>query len=60
MSARERLIPYDFTYVWHLRNKSNEQKGKKDKPRIRLLTIEKTRWLLRGGGWEMGEIGEGD
>ena len=24
-SVRERHIPYDFTYVWNLKNKINEQ-----------------------------------
>ena len=26
-------MPYDFTYVWDLRNKINEQEGKKEKGR---------------------------
>ena len=30
--VRERQIPYDFTHMWNLRNKTNEQRKKK-KPR---------------------------
>ena len=26
MSDRERKILYDFTHIWHLRNKTNEQR----------------------------------
>ena len=28
-SVREKQIPYDFTHMWNLRNKTNEQRGKK-------------------------------
>ena len=28
-SVRERQIPYDFTHIWNLRNKANEQRRKK-------------------------------
>ena len=27
-SVRERQIPYNFIYMWNLRNKINEQRGK--------------------------------
>ena len=27
-SIRERVIPYDFTHMWNLRNKTNEQRGR--------------------------------
>ena len=38
MSQAKRQVPYDFTYMWNLINKTNKQKGKKrDKPRNRLL-----------------------
>ena len=40
-SVRERQIPYDFTYVLNLRNKTNEQRGKERECKKRtLLTIE--------------------
>ena len=26
-SVRERQIPYDFTHMWNLRNKTKEQRG---------------------------------
>ena len=47
---KERKIPYDFTHMWNLRNKTNDHGRKKDKPRKSLLTIENTRreW---GGEW---------
>ena len=28
-SVRERQISYDFTYMWNLRNKTDEHRGKK-------------------------------
>ena len=28
-SVRERQMPYDFTHMWNLRNKTNEQREKK-------------------------------
>ena len=28
-------MPQDFTYIWNLRNKANEQKGKGDKGKQR-------------------------
>jgi len=28
-SVRERQMPYDLTYMWNLRNKTNEQRKKK-------------------------------
>ena len=30
-SARERQIPYDFTYTWNLRNKTDEHRRKEEK-----------------------------
>ena len=45
-------LPYDFTSMWNLRNKTNEQREKKKekgKPRNRLITREQTvgyqRWV---------------
>ena len=29
--VRERQIPYDFTHIWNLRKKINEQRGGKEK-----------------------------
>ena len=31
MSFREGKIPYDFTLMWNLRNKTNEHGGKKER-----------------------------
>ena len=61
-SVRERQIPYDFTHMWNLRNKTNEQREKeRGKPRNRLLTIENKLMVTRGEvGGGMGEIGDGD
>ena len=28
MSSREKQIPYDFTHMWNLRNKTNKQRKK--------------------------------
>ena len=54
-SFRKRQIPYDFTHMWNLRNKTKEQKKKRErgKPRNRLLTIENTLMVTRR------EVGEG-
>ena len=30
-SVRERQIPYDFTYMWNLRNKTDEHRGREGK-----------------------------
>ena len=64
-SVRERQTPYDFTQMWNLRNKTNEQKGKKErereKPRNRPLTVENKLMVTRGEvGGGTGEIGDGD
>ena len=48
-------MPYDFTHTWHLRNKTDEYRGRKKKEREAnhetLLTIEHK---LRVAGGEMG------
>ena len=50
---------YDFTPMWNLRNKTNEQKGKKGKERRKpskgLLTIKNKLMVIRGE--VNGEIG---
>ena len=30
---RERQIPYNFTYKWNVRNKTNKQRGKRKRKR---------------------------
>ena len=51
-SVSERQIPYDFTHMWNLLNKTNEQNGGKKRERIitrnRLLTIENKLIVTRG------------
>ena len=50
-SVRERQISYDFTHMWNLRNKTNEQREKKERhreTRNRLLIIE-NRLVVAGG-----------
>ena len=34
-TVRERKIPYDFTYVWNLKNRTNEQTVQKQIHRYR-------------------------
>ena len=62
--VRERQISYDFTLMWNLRNKTNEQRRKKregGKPRNRLLTVENKQMVTRREvGGKMGKIGDGD
>ena len=36
-SVRERQIPYDFTHIWNLRNKTKKKGDQKN----RLVTLEK-------------------
>ena len=31
VSVRQRQIPYDFTHMWNLRNKTDEHKGREGK-----------------------------
>ena len=49
MSDREREIPYDFTYMWNLKNKI---KKKQNKQICRYR--EQTDSCKRGRGWEAG------
>ena len=39
-SIRERQIPYDFTQMWNLRNKTDEDGGGRKTKHKRLLKIE--------------------
>ena len=59
-SVRERQMPYDFTHIWNVRNKTDEQswEKKRGKPGNRLLTIENK--LMVTGGEVSGGIGEID
>lgn len=59
LQRHEWRMPYDFIHVWNLRNKTNEQRGKKererDKPRKKTLDYREL-MLTRGGnggggGW---------
>ena len=64
MSQSERDKCQDFIHMWNLRNKTKEQKGEKKREReIKKQTLnyrEHTAGYQRGGGWGMGEIGDGD
>ena len=58
-SVRERHIPYDFSYMWNLRNKTKEPMEKRhtqrEKPRNRLIIIEnKVMFTREEVGGEMG------
>ena len=55
MSDRERQIPYDFTYMWNLKNRTNEQTKQN-----RLIDKENKLVVARGRGGVMGEVGEGE
>ena len=51
----ERQMPYGFTNMWNLKNKTNEQ----TKGRIRLINKENTLMVARRNGDEgMGKVGE--
>ena len=56
-SIRDRQIPYDFTHMWNLRNKTNEQGKKRDKWKNRFLNIDNILVVVTGEvGEEIGEI----
>ena len=47
--VRERQIPYDFTRMWELRNKTKrERERERDEPRNKLLTLENKLVVSRG------------
>lgn len=56
MSDRERQRPYDFTYMWKLKSKANEQKTQKQ---IHQLEVDESLLDRRVCG-KMGQTGEGD
>ena len=66
MSVRERQTPYDFTHIWNLGNKTNEQSGgekeeRDGRPRKGLFTTENKLMVVRGEvGGEMEETRDGD
>ena len=53
ISQSEKDKYHMISLMWNLRNKTSEQRGKResDKPRKRLLTIENKLMVTRGGGW---------
>ena len=55
-SHRERQISYDRTYMWNLKNQTNEQTEQKQSHWYR----EQIGGCQRGGGMGSGEIGQGD
>ena len=54
-SGKERQVPHDFTYMWNLKNKINEQAKQKQTHRYR----EQTDDYQMGGGSGMGGKCEG-
>ena len=54
-SVRERQIPYDFTHMWNLRNKTNDHRGIIKGRQTKKWTFnyrEQTDGYQRGGRWE--------
>ena len=63
--VRESQTLCDFTYMWNLRNKTSEQRGKKREKQTKRQTLnsrEQTVGYRRGrrGRGGMGETGDGD
>ena len=60
--VRERQIPYDFTHMWDLRNKTNKYRKKRQtNKKARLLNAENKLVVARGEvGERMGEIDKED
>ena len=58
-SVREIQIPYDLTHMWNLRNKSNEQRKKRQTKKQTLNYRAQTNSYQRGGGgeWVKQEMG---
>ena len=65
-SVRERQIPYDFTYMWNLKNIRNEQTKLKQTHRHREQTDGCQRaggfgdWVKKGEGSEKHKLNRGD
>ena len=60
---QRREMPYDFTHLWNLGNKTNEhrEKQKERERQNRKLTLnsrEHTEGHQRGGRWGMDEMGD--
>ena len=56
--SQRKQIPYDFTQIWNLRNRLNEQR-KKRQTKTETLTFKLV--VTRGEVvWRMGEIGDED
>ena len=48
-------MPYDFTPMWNLRNKTNDHREKKEANKKQTLNCrEQTNVYQRRGGWGMG------
>ena len=47
-SVREREISYDFTHMWNLKNKTNEQGNTRQTKKNRLLDTENRPVVTRG------------
>ena len=58
INQSERQIPFNFTQMWNLRNKTNEQKERKERERCilesRIKYSEQTDGYQKGGGWGYG------
>ena len=60
MSVRERQIPYDFIHMWNLRNKTNEQRKKRQTKKQTFNTENKLIFTRGKVGEGMGEIDDED
>ena len=58
-SPREKQIPYDFTYMWNLRNKTNDQREKKRQAKKQTFNYKERTDGLQGLGGTR-ELGDGD
>ena len=51
-------MPHDFTQMWNLRNKTNEQSKKGDKPKKQILNSREQK--VTRGTVTRGEVGGGE
>ena len=52
INQREKNTCYDFTFIWNLKNKTNEQR----KAKWKQTQIQKINWWLPEGRWVEGQV----
>ena len=58
--SQKKNIPHDFTHMWDLRNKTNEENKRQTIKPQTLKYGEQNGGFQKGGGWGMAETDEGN